>query len=127
MESNARATYEIKVLPLVKTMEIEKKGKKYITKIDVLTSKEMKDMSCEPRMLLRNGDDSYSCVAQLPPVYKGTGIKWTLFYLAADLTEEEVIKYADRFITITVTVPEVVNKVEHKKVRERKMTKRTSE
>ena len=57
--------------------------------------------------------------AELPIQYHGTKIKWSLFYIFDELTDEEKIKYDPRSEYITVT-KETVVELYTKKVRKKK-------
>ena len=85
-------------------------------------------MSCDPRMLWRNADDVY--IAEIPLAYRGTGVKWSLYYVYDELTEEEQQKYIDRVTTIPVTINSIVSvygniKAKEKKPKEKKVKVKT--
>ena len=99
--------YNMKVLPLVRRVPIKENGLiKYIT-VSNLSSEEIRNMSCEPKMLQKNNDDVF--FMELPPTYHDTRIKWTLFYIYDDLTIEEKEMYKDRVEEIPVTINTVVS------------------
>lgn len=98
--------YDTRVIPFVKYEEKTRKGKKYIKVIENLSKEEIKNMSCEPRMLWER---EHVYVAELPLAYnEGTGIKWALYYVFSELTKEEQEKYIDRSIVIPMTRESVV-------------------
>ena len=109
--------YNMRVIPLVKRITTMEKGKKKTTIIDNLSRDEIRNMSCEPRMLHRNNEGTF--FMELPPTYHDTRIKWTLFYLYDELNDLEKERFASRTITIPVTVDSVIklytNKVRKKK------------
>ena len=82
-----------------------------------ISMNEIRNMSCEPRMLIRKDDDVY--FTELPINYHGTKMRWSIFYLYDELNDLEKERFASRTITIPVTVDSVVrlytNKVRKKK------------
>lgn len=110
--------YDTRVVPLVMTNE-------KFEKIDNLSNEEIKNMSCDPRILWQNSDRVY--MAEMPLAYKGgTGIKWSLYYVFNELTKEEQAKYFDRSVVIRTTIKDVVQVYEESSKRffGKKKTKR---
>ena len=102
-----KGIYEVRVLPFVVVEEKMVDGKRYIEKRDNLTTDEIKNMSCDPRMLWQTAERIY--VAEMPLAYNGgTGVKWSLLYVFNELTKEEQDKYFDRTIVIHTTEKNVV-------------------
>ena len=108
--------YNMKVVPLVKRKTIVENNKCKSVVVDNLSREEIKNMSCMPRMLERREDNVY--FTELPINYHGTKMRWSLFYLFDELTDEEREIFASRTITIPVTVDSVIklytNKVRKK-------------
>lgn len=120
--------YNIKVIPFSKEIIREKNGKKSSIIVNNLSNEEIRNMSCDPRMLWRNADDVY--IAEIPLAYRGTGVKWSLYYVYDELTEEEQQKYIDRVTTIPVTINSIVSvygniKAKEKKPKEKKVKVKT--
>lgn len=110
---NNNEVYNVRVLPLVKK-EVDENGKTKV--LENLTREEIKNMSCQSRMLQRNNEGTF--FMELPLTYHDTRIKWTLFYLYDDLNEEEQIKYNDRteeIPTTSLTVVELTKRKTKKK------------
>ena len=111
---NGEETYDVRVLPLVKKVIDEDSGKTNI--VENLSRIEIKEMSCEPRMLEKRDDDVY--FTELPINYHGSKVRWSLFYLYDELNDLEKEKFSSRTIYIPVTVDSVVrlytNKVRKK-------------
>lgn len=109
--------YNMRVIPLVKRITTMENGKEKTTIIDNLSRDEIRNMSCEPRMLIRKDDDVY--FTELPINYHGTKMRWSIFYLYDELNDLEKERFASRTITIPVTVDSVIklytNKVRKKK------------
>lgn len=109
--------YNMRVVPLVKRITTMEKGKEKTTIIDNLSRDEIRNMSCEPRMLEKRDDDVY--FTELPINYHGSKVRWSLFYLYDELNDLEKEKFSSRTIYIPVTVDSVVrlytNKVRKKK------------
>ena len=109
--------YNMRVIPLVKRINTMENGKEKTTIIDNLSRDEIRNMSCEPRMLIRKDDDVY--FTELPINYHGTKMRWSIFYLYDELNDLEKERFASRTITIPVTVDSVIklytNKVRKKK------------
>lgn len=102
-----REIYNTRVIPFVRYEKRVKNGKEYEVAIDNLTSTEIKNMSCDPRMLWETKEHVY--MAEMPLTFKGgTGIKWSLYYVFDELTEEEKAKYFDRSVIIRTTIEKVV-------------------
>lgn len=112
-----QAMFDVKVIPLIKREIIIENDKIKENIIENLSRDEIKNMSCKPRMLNRNSEDIY--FAELPIQYHGTKIKWSLFYIFDELTDEEKIKYDQRSDYISVT-KETVVELYTKKVRKKK-------
>lgn len=106
MEKNIeKKVYDVRVVPFVLCERIE--GTNRIRKIDNLSNEEIRNMSCDPRMLWETQENVY--VAEMPLTFKGgTGVKWSLYYVFSELTKEEQEKYYDRSIVISMTRPDVV-------------------
>lgn len=103
--NNEKKIYDVRVVPFVLCKKNEETGK--IIKIDNLSNKEIKNMSCDPRMLWETQENVY--VAEMPLTFNGgTGVKWSLYYVFSELTQEEQEKYYDRSIIISMTRPNVV-------------------
>ena len=87
-----------------------------INVLDNLSRDEIRNMSCEPRMLEKRDDDVY--FTELPINYHGSKVRWSLFYLYDELNDLEKEKFSSRTIYIPVTVDSVVrlytNKVRKK-------------
>lgn len=98
--------YNMRVIPLVKRINYVCNGKTKSVIEENLSINEIRNMSCEPRMLVRREDDVY--FTELPINYHGTKIKWTMFYLYDELTNEEKERFIDRTIDIPVTIDSVV-------------------
>lgn len=99
MENNK--IYEIKTLPLEK-----RSNEKPYHFYDNLTIEEIRNMSCEPRMLWDFGTKVY--FAELPLTYRGKSVNRSLFYIYDELTQEEQEKYEERTVIIKTTRPDVV-------------------
>lgn len=99
-----------KVLPLVKVEDVYANGSSYIKKTDNLTNDEIRSISChsELRMLWKGSTGYY--FAEKPLVYSesGTGVKWLLYFMYDELTEEDKIKYEDRCMLVPVAIENVV-------------------
>lgn len=107
MENAGKEVYYMKVVPLVRTEKIMKKGKLVSVKVDNLSNEERRNMSCDPRMLWENKEHTY--FAEMPITFKqGTGVLGTLYYIFGELTLEEQEKYDDRSILIPTTIEGVV-------------------
>ena len=94
--------YNMRVIPLVKRITTMENGKEKTTIIDNLSRDEIRNMSCEPRMLIRKDDDVY--FTELPINYHGTKMRWSIFYLYDELNDLEKERFASRTFTIPVTV-----------------------
>lgn len=108
MKNNVeKKVYETRVIPFVKE-EIKVKNGRISKKIvDNLSQSEIKNMSCEPRMLWENKEHVY--MAEMPLAFNGcTSVKWSLYYVYDELTSEEQAKYFDRSIVIPTTIQSVV-------------------
>ena len=109
--------YIMRVIPLIKRITTMEKGKEKTTIIDNLSRDEIRNMSCEPRMLEKRDDDVY--FTELPINYHGSKVRWSIFYLYDELNDLEKERFASRTITISVTVDSVIklytNKVRKKK------------
>lgn len=113
---NTKDIYYMRVIPLVrKITKIENKKEKTII-VDNLSREEIKNMSCEPRMLEKDNNNIY--FTELPLNYHGSKIRWSLFYLYEELNDIEKEKYSSRTMYIPVTVESVVrlyvNKIKKK-------------
>lgn len=93
--------YEINTLPIIKRSK-EKPYHFY----ENITIEEIRNMSCEPRMLWDFGDKVY--FAELPLTYRGESVSRSLFYIYDELNQEEQEKYAEKTVTIKTTRPDVV-------------------
>ena len=99
--------YNIRIVPFVKYITKEKSGKKNVDVVDNLSSEEISQMSCEPRMFRRKGDCVY--LAEIPLAFKGgTGIKGFLCYVFDELTSEEQDRYMVRSILANTNIETVV-------------------
>lgn len=99
--------YDIRIVPFVMYITKEKNGKKDIDVVDNLSSDEISQMSCEPRMFRRKGDCVY--LAEIPLAFKGgTGVKGFLCYVFDELTSEEQERYKDRSILVNTNIETVV-------------------
>ncbi len=109
--------YNMRVVPLVKRITTMEKGKEKTTIIDNLSRDEIRNMSCEPRMLEKRNDDVY--FTELPINYNCYKLIFYLFYIYDELNDLEKEKFSSRTIYIPVTVDSVVrlytNKVRKKK------------
>jgi len=102
-----KKTYDIRVIPFVRSETKTKNGKTSKVIVDNLSSSEIRNMSCEPRMLWENKEHVY--IAEMPLTFnEGTGIKWSLYYVYDELTDEEKVKYLDRSIIIPTTIESIV-------------------
>ena len=113
----------IRVVPFVKEEIKDKKGKKYISYKDNLTSVELRKMSCEPKIFEIVADGVYD-LYDTPLTFKGTGLKLRLCYLFDSLTPEEQAKFFDRSEVISIVIKDntkdKTKNTPKKKVRERK-------
>lgn len=98
--------YNIRVLPLIKRLEDGSYE-------DNLTNEEVKNISCEPRMLRRSRGKMF--FTELPPTYHGENIKARLYYLYRELTSEEQAKYESRIIDVPVTTDKVIKLNKYKR------------
>ena len=99
--------YIIRIVPFVKYTTKEKNGKKYEDVTDNLTSHEIRNMSCEPKIFRRKGDLVY--LAEIPLTFKGgTGVKGFLCYVFDELTIEEQERYINRSELFETNVETVV-------------------
>lgn len=89
--------FDIRVIPLVKRV-FDDSGSRVI---ENLSRDEIRNMSCEPKMLHRNSEGVF--FSFLPPTYHDTCIKWSLFYLYDDLNDYEKELYFDRTEVISTT------------------------
>lgn len=103
LDSEIKETYDILILPFVINKKVIRNGIESYAKVDNISSEESKRMSCEPKFLVRENDELY--LTDLPLFYSGTGIRWQLCYVYDDLTEEERVRFADRFEIIKATRP----------------------
>ena len=111
---------ELRILPYTRSERRTNNGEEYRVEIDNLSNKEIRMMSCQPRMLWRNND--VNCLEELPLCMRGyTGIKWSICYIFSDLTDEEQTKYFDRSIIIPVS-SESIKKLKEEKVMNKKRT-----
>jgi len=117
---NKEDVCELRILSYTRSERKIKNGKEYRVEIDNLSNKEIRAMSCQPRMLWMN--NGVNCLEELPPSMRGcTGIKWSICYVFSDLSEEEQIKYFDRSIIIPVS-SESIKKLEEEKIKNKKRT-----
>ena len=100
--------YNTRVLPLIKYVESEQNGKKYVDAVDNLSKEELLSLPLEKaRMLWSNGNDIY--VAERSLSYKeGMSIKFSIVYLYDELSNEEQQKYFDRTIILPLTKEPVI-------------------
>lgn len=113
--------YQIKTIPLVICTKDEEQ--KYHFK-DNLSMEEIKNMSCEPRMLWDFGNDIY--FAELPLTYRGSQISRNLFYIYEELTKEEQEKYQEKTFIVETTRQSVVSIYGKKEIiKPKKSKKRT--
>lgn len=99
--------YSIRIVPFVKYISKENNGVTYEDVEDNISSEEIKNMSCEPRIFRRKGDLVY--LAEIPLAFKGgTGVKGFLCYVFDELTKEEQNKYMDRSVIFNTNVETVV-------------------
>ena len=100
--------YNTRVLPLIKYVESEQNGKKYVDAVDNLSKEELLSLPSEKaRMLWDNGSDMY--IAERPLSYKqGMSIKFSIVYLFDELSNEEQQKYFDRTIILPLTKEPVI-------------------
>ncbi len=100
--------YNTRVLPLIKYVESEQNGKKYVDAVDNLSNEELLSLPLEKaRMLWSNGNDIY--VAERSLSYKeGMSIKFSIVYLYDELSNEEQQKYFDRTIILPLTKEPVI-------------------
>lgn len=110
----------IRVVPFVKEAIKEKKGKKYISYNDNLTSTELKKMSCEPKIFELIADGIYD-LYDTPLTFKGSGLRLRLCYLYDELNEEEKEKFFERSETISIIIKD--NKKEETKTTPKKRVK----
>lgn len=104
MEENL---YSIRIIPFVKYVTKVKNGKSCEDVVDNITSAEVNNMSCEPRMFRRKGDLVY--LAEMPLTFKGgTGVKGFLCYVFDELTLEEQTKYMDKSVLFNTNIETVV-------------------
>ena len=89
--------FDIRVIPLVKRV-FDDTGSRVV---ENLSRDEIRNMSCEPKMLHRNSEGIF--FSFLPPTYHDTCIKWSLFYLYDDLNDYEKELYFDRTEVISTT------------------------
>ena len=94
--------YNIRVLPIVKFITVEKNGKKYQKEVPNLTMEEQDAMSIKPVMYWEFGDEAWLAERPLGVNISGS-ILDRLFYVYDDLTEEEKEKYRDRSINMHLT------------------------
>ena len=102
--------YNMRVVPLMRKINIVKDGKTKSIVEENISMNEIRNMSCEPRMLIRKDDDVY--FTELPINYHGTKMRWSIFYLYDELNDLEKERFASRTITIPVTVDSVTSGVE---------------
>lgn len=99
--------YSIRIVPFVKYTSKGNNGVTYEDVEDNLSSEDINNMSCEPRIFRRKGDLVY--LAEIPLAFKGgTGVKGFLCYVFDELTEEEQEKYMDRSEIFETNVETVV-------------------
>lgn len=108
--------YNMRVVPLMRRINIVKDGKTKSIIEENISTNEIRNMSCEPRMLVRRDDDVY--FTELPINYHGTKMRWSIFYLYDELNDDEKERFMGRTIDIPVTIDSVVrlytNKVRKK-------------
>ena len=109
MINESNNIYDIRFLPYVSSKKYIKNGKECRNEIENLSSEEIRNMSCEPRMLWLNDKGIYY-PAELPLSVRGfgTGVRYFLCYIYKELTEEEKAKYFDRTIIIKSITEDVV-------------------
>lgn len=105
--NNEKKVYDTRVIPFIREEQRVKNGRVSKKIVDNLSQSEIKNMSCEPRMLWENKEHVY--MAEVPLAFNGgTSVKWSLYYVYDELTSEEQAKYFDRSIIIPTTIESVV-------------------
>lgn len=99
--------YSIRIVPFVNYISKDNNGMTYEDVEDNLSSEDIKNMSCEPRIFRRKGDLVY--LAEIPLAFKGgTGVKGFLCYVFDELTQEEQNRYIDRSVLFNTNIETVV-------------------
>lgn len=109
----------MRVVPFVRDEKIVKNGKTSFTKVDNLSSEEIRKMSVVPQIFEKSSDGEY-VLDKTMIRFKGTGLRMLLCYVYSDLTLEEQQKYLDRSIVLPVTVKSETKTTTHVKKMVRK-------
>lgn len=102
-----KKVYNTRVVPFVIYSKRIVNGREHTIAIENLTTEEIKNMSCEPRMLFETKEHTYMVEMSLT-FHGGTSVKWSLYYVFDELTKVEQEKYFDRSIVIPTTIEKVV-------------------
>ena len=114
----------MRIVPFVKEVKKEKKGKIVSVNVDNLSGEEHKRMSCDSKIFELVGDNLYT-VCDTPITFKGTGLRLRLCYVYDELTQEEQEKYFDRSEVIaTIAKNEVMQQAPVKNVPKRRIRER---
>lgn len=117
----------LRVVPFVRYVrKFNGRGEKtHEIPVDNLSGEEIRNMSCEPKILEKNADGLYY-VDETPLRFRSTGLRGRLCYLYSELNREEQIKYLDRSIMIPTVNKLATRKQENleqealKKIKKRK-------
>lgn len=109
----------MRVVPFVREEKIIKNGRTCITKVDNLSTDEIRKMSIVPQIFEKNNDGDY-VLDRTMIRFKGTGLRMLLCYVHSELTSEEQEKYFDRSIVLPVIVKNEIKTTAQVKKRVRK-------
>ena len=95
--------YNMRAVPLMRKINIVKDGKTKSIVEENISMNEIRNMSCEPRMLIRKDDDVY--FTELPINYHGTKMRWSIFYLYDELNDLEKDVIVKHMWPLTIKFP----------------------
>ena len=96
--------HDVRVLPLVKEIEINLDGKTYVEMVNNLTQDEQDNISVDFVMYKEEGEEAWLDEKPLYVNISGS-IRDKLYYVYNDLTKEEKIKYQGRTKVLTLSRP----------------------
>lgn len=105
----------MRILPYVVAKEVTKNGQRTEVLVNNLTNTEIKNMSCESKMLWQEESGLY--IINPPIIYNApNGVRDSFCYVFDELSDDEKEKYQNRTVLVTA---EVVNE----KVKKRKKSR----
>lgn len=100
---NIMSEMEVRIVPYVVSKEVNRNGREVTIQVNNLTKEEIKNMSCESRMLWLEDDKLY--ITNPPIIYNGDGgVRDSFCYIYDELTSAEKEKYFSRSTLITATI-----------------------